>query len=865
MSEETSQIASNEPHAPLPPAAPASLPPPPLSAAPAIARKDSLQIWDKLIRGLIYACVFLLPLIFTPWTFEVLELSKQMLLYVLVSSAAVLWLLKLLVTRNWRFVKTSLDLPILALLAVYLLASIFSVDRISSFLGPYGIFSGNFFELLFLVIFYYLVVNNFDSPSQLKKLFSFFFASVFLALVYAVLQFSGWFVLRAPFAKTGSFNTIGTLISATLIAAFAIVLSLGFKSKSIFRFPNGKLWRFLLGIAAFVILLTINFFYAWVALLAGLLLHLIFSFALSRFSFKSIVVPLALVIAVASFLVLQTIFQKSFGNVFKFELPLQLRLDYSTALPAIKGAVFDKPILGSGPGTFNYVFSQYRDQAFNLSQFWTVRFDKAPSEAVEYLTGTGILGFLVFEVFNLLFIAYAIMFLLQNREQSFWAMGLALLSGYAVLWVSHWFLFFNTFMAFSSWFTIAVFMTLSRFASKEQIKSYDFSFATSPRQTVSIVSASSLGLVLIVVFMFFSISVYAADVSFRKGLNAVNKAETFDDAEMHFENATRMNRFRSDYFLTYGEYLFGKVNRELEKKNPNIVEIQSLLTRSINTARTAVTLNPNNGQAWGRLAGLYGYARPMIAGVDKFIIDSLTQAVENDKSNPVLYTDLGQAYRLTARTIDPAILGKGVDSDLDGLSDEQERALGSNLDDRDTNGNSVTDGNEVLAGLNPAASGQLPDGFLSKYVKVSQDGLIKAEEAFRKAIELKPDHAIAYYQLALSIEQSGDVPRAIETLENALAKLPNNLTFKFDLGRMYFNTGRVDEAARQFQEILVAAPGHANSRFSLALSFERLGRTARALDEYRRVLELSPGNQNIKAKIRELEAAVAPRSSGTSQ
>src|SRR3990167_3311789 len=161
---------------------------------PAIARKDSLQIWDKLIRGLIYACVFLLPLIFTPWTFEVLELSKQMLLYVLVSSAAVLWLLKLLVTRNWRFVKTSLDLLILALLAVYLLASIFSVDRISSFLGPYGIFSGNFFELLFLVIFYYLVVNNFDSPSQLKKLFSFFFASVFLSLVYAVLQFSGWFV-----------------------------------------------------------------------------------------------------------------------------------------------------------------------------------------------------------------------------------------------------------------------------------------------------------------------------------------------------------------------------------------------------------------------------------------------------------------------------------------------------------------------------------------------------------------------------------------------------------------------------------------------------------------------------------------------
>ena len=829
-----------------------------VSVAPAISdHRSQTAIWDKVIRAIVYACAFLLPLTFSPWTFEALELSKQMLLYILVSAAVLVWALKLLVTRNWRFVKTSLDLPIMALLAAYLLASIFSVDKTSSFLGAYGSFSGNFFELLFFVLFYYLVVNSFETPGQLKTLFSFFFISIFLAVIYAAAQFAGWFVIRLPFAKAGDFNTVGSMLAVSVLAAYAVVLCLGLKSKSWVRFPLGTLWRSILMIAGLVILLTIGFFHIWTALLAGLLLYLIFSLAFGQGSFKSFAIPLALVIAVASLLFLQTIFQKPIVNVFKFDLPQELRLDYSTALPAIKGAVFDRPVLGSGPGTFQYVFSQYRDQAFNLSQHWSVRFNKAPSLAAEYLTGTGIVGFLFFEILNLIFIAYALMFLVRNKDQPYWSLALAMFSGYAALWLAHWFLLFSTVLLFAFWLTMALFINLTRQASKETAASHEFSFAASPRQAVSIVSAAALGLVLIIVFMFFSVSAYAADISYRRGLNTAVNSESFNDAEQYFESAIRLNRFRPDYFLTYAEYLFGKVNRELEKPNPNVVQIQSWLTRSISTARTAVALAPNNGQAWERLASLYGYARPMITGVDKFILESLTTAAEKDKHNPVLYTELGQAYRLTARSVDPAILGKGSDSDLDGVSDDQEKAIGSNPDDRDTNGNNITDGNEVLAGLNPAGTGQLPESFLGKYIRTNQDNLIKAEEAFRKAIELKPDYAIAYYQLALSVEQSGDRERAIIELENALAKLPGNLSFKFDLGRMYYNSGRVNEAARQFQEILSVTPDHANSRFSLALSFERLGRPDRALEEYRKVLELNPGNKSIASKIRELEAAIA--------
>lgn len=813
--------------------------------------------WDRAIHWLLYAAVFLLPLLVTPWTFEYRELSKQALLYILVSAAAIVWFLKVLAVKKWRFITTPLDLPILALATVYLLASIFSVDRPNSFLGSYGIFSGSFFGLAFLVLFYYLVVNTFSTIDQLKKLFSFFYASVFLAILYTLLQFAGWFILPFAWARAETFNSIGTLLPVTVLAALTVILSLSFRVKSFFSFPGGIVWRVLLAVMGFVILLTVNFFFAWTALLVGLLFYLVFSVATENVSNKQFIAPLILVIAVASLLILGVIFRKPIGNVFKFNLPVEVRLDYTTAIPALKGAIFDRPILGSGPNTFQHVFSQYRDQNFNLSSFWSARFDKAPSEAAEYLVGSGILGLLIFEIFNFGFITYAITHLMKRRETSGWHLALTAFTGFAVLWTAHWFLFFNTVIAFSFWLVIALFMTASSLESRTLVKHHDFSFADSPRKTVSVISGLSVGLVLVIVFMLFTVSVYAADISYRKGLTAASKTESFDDAEIHFEKAARLNRFRADYFLTYGEYLFGKINKELGKKQPDIRQIQTLLTSGINTARTAITLAPQNGLVWERLAALYGYARPLLAGADRFIIDSLVQATEKDKQNPVLFTELGQAYRLTARSIDPGILGRGSDTDVDGLSNEQEKALGSNPDNRDTNGNNITDGNEVLAGLNPAGTGGLAESFLAKYLKINQENLIKAEEAFRRAIELKPDYALAYYQLALSIEQSGDIARAILELENALSKLPGNIDFKFDLGRMYFNTERVNDAARQFQDIVQVAPNHSNARYSLAISLERLGSPSRALEEYRKVLELNPGNQSIQSKIAELEAALS--------
>lgn len=835
-----------------------STPPPrePVSVVQAPDSPPEDTVWDRTIRWVVYTLTFLLPILVTPWTFEPLEFSKQMLLFILSTVALIVWLLKIMIMRSGRLIKTPLDVPIGVYILVYFLASLFSVDRVASFLGFYGSFSGNFFQVLFLVAFYYLIVNNFQTLKQLRRLFTVFLSSVFVALFYIVLQFFGVFVLRSPFAKVENFNTIGGLLVISIFSAVAVVLALSYRGN-----PQTKIARIAIPIVrvgtivfAFLVVLTVNFIYAWAGLLLGILLYMVFQAALSRgLIFRDLVVPLVILIVAASFLIVQLVFPfVSLRSILQFNLPAEVRLDYTTAKPVLVGVVSNKPVLGSGPNTFLYSFSKYKAQSFNITPFWNVRFDKAPSEAAEMLSGTGIIGLLSYEILSLIFLVYGFFFLFQKRDPDSWDTALGLFSAFAVLWFAHWFFFFNTVIAFMYWLILGMFVAVTRVVAGEKIKSFSFSFASSPRRTVSVITGVSLTLVLVIVFMFFAAAVYASDIFYRQGLVTSANVEDYDQAQQDFEQAIRLNRFRPDYYMTYGEFMFLRINQELTKAQPNLGLIQQWVANGINTAKAAVDRSPANWTAWERLANLYISARPLVAGVDKYIIDALSKATETDPRNPILFAELGQVYRLASRRLDPGILGKGVDSDNDGLSDEQEQTLGSNIDDPDSNGNGVLDGTEVLAGLNPASSGALSQEFLNQYIKTDPENLLKAEESFKKAIELKDDYANAYYQLALTLEQQNKMDEATEVMQRVLQRYPTNTDLKFELGRMYYNSGKVDEAARQFQEIVTLIPTHANARFSLALSFERLGKTKRALDEYKKVLDTNPDNEALKQKVDEL-------------
>ena len=119
------------------------------------------KVCNFVIKYSIYGLVFLMPLFWLPWTIEAYEFNKQYLLVFLIGLSFIAWLIKMVVVqKKIAFKRTPLDVWILGFMAVMSASAIFSLDKISSWLGFYGRFSDSAIVMLSLSVMYFVVVNN---------------------------------------------------------------------------------------------------------------------------------------------------------------------------------------------------------------------------------------------------------------------------------------------------------------------------------------------------------------------------------------------------------------------------------------------------------------------------------------------------------------------------------------------------------------------------------------------------------------------------------------------------------------------------------------------------------------------------------
>jgi len=97
------------------------------------------------------------------------DFNKQYLLWLIVPLAVFLWIIKSIWQKEFRIKRTPLDIPIIIFLAVVGLATIFSLDKFSSFFGYYGSISQPYLGLGSLVLLYFFIVNFVSK----EKIFSF--------------------------------------------------------------------------------------------------------------------------------------------------------------------------------------------------------------------------------------------------------------------------------------------------------------------------------------------------------------------------------------------------------------------------------------------------------------------------------------------------------------------------------------------------------------------------------------------------------------------------------------------------------------------------------------------------------------------
>lgn len=133
--------------------------------------------------------------------------------------------------------------------------------------------------------------------------------------------------------------------------------------------------------------------------------------------------------------------------------------------------------------------------------------------------------------------------------------------------------------------------------------------------------------------------------------------------------------------------------------------------------------------------------------------------------------------------------------------------------------------------------------------------LQKAEEALRRAIELRPDNAEAYNALGYFFAEAGiNLDEAQRLILKALELNPDAGHILDSLGWVYYQQGRYSEALEQLQkaERLMAEEPDPVIYEHLGDTYEKLGRHEDALAAWRRALELDPEpdvEQSVRQKL----------------
>ena len=134
-----------------------------------------------------------------------------------------------------------------------------------------------------------------------------------------------------------------------------------------------------------------------------------------------------------------------------------------------------------------------------------------------------------------------------------------------------------------------------------------------------------------------------------------------------------------------------------------------------------------------------------------------------------------------------------------------------------------------------------------------EDALDRAEEAYRKAIEMDPSLSNALTNLGNLLFRRGDVVEAERLYIRALRVDPEQPEAFYNLGFLLFERGELRPAALNFERALRTDPAFADAHFNLAMVLCDLGKDDEARPHWEAYLELDPDSPWAEVARRHLE------------
>lgn len=280
-------------------------------------------------------------LIFSPIAYGTVEVWSISVVHFITLIMFTLWLLRMNLEGKFRFIRTPLDYPILAFLALAIISTIFSIYRHDSILELY--------QIINYVAIYYLVINHVNTREKIMRITFVIIAMGTLLSIIGLIQYlkgltgHGWHPLSATYVNKNHFAGYLELVIPLSVGMLFIIVDKGKK----------MITGYCATIMVVALILTMSRG-GWAGFVGSLLVMGILLGRRQSHSKKGWVLLSSVVIVIA--LVLAAIGTNPLIERFSTAGYDSRMCVYRATLEIIK----DYPFIGTGIGTLVTAFPQYR-------------------------------------------------------------------------------------------------------------------------------------------------------------------------------------------------------------------------------------------------------------------------------------------------------------------------------------------------------------------------------------------------------------------------------------------------------------------------------------------------------------------------
>ena len=576
--------------------------------------------FNLLIENLYTAVLLLLPFFFLPYTADAINLNKTYLIIFAAVVSLVLYFANALQTR--RLAMASLEsyaIPALLLIGA-IVSTILSTNRRISLYGTFDNYSASVLFILALFVLFFVSANV---KLNSRKLLNSLVAGVTISTILSLLVFYG---VRLPGLGQlpGSFSFAGANASLIGLQALSVILAFHLYAGTKTKNKKQTIFYSLAFILNAVFLIVSANMYGLLIAIIGL----IYLVSTSKVKYVSGARNALITFLLISFLL-------GFVNHFGPTKELLNLTDYvnSPRLPIAESwlvsasSVREFPVAGTGLGTFITDFTRYRPASLNATDMWEIRFHNPYNDLFLWLATAGLVGVFAYMGFWALVLRESFGLISSGDDNNF-ASGIIVVMSFLALM-----LLGNNIILYALLFIIL--------GSAAQRKSHS-SFVVNSSSVIY--TFNGLALLILGLFGYLAYMVYSGQVHFKNSIFAADanqlinsqiKALNFDQ----YESVYRRN------FAITNLSLARQLSAQENLDQTGADQVNSLVSTAVLEVRRLTELvNPLDVANWEARGVVYNALIGVAENADQFAIDSYSNAINLEPSNPKLWVELGSIY-----------------------------------------------------------------------------------------------------------------------------------------------------------------------------------------------------------------------------